>query len=137
MITAIDTSILIDVFRDDPTYGRQSASKLRSCMADGKLVACEVVWSELAAMFPVTGELESHMERLQIEFLGMTQGASRLAGLHWKSYLERGGKRTRVIADFLIAAHAQAQCDQLLTRDQGFHRDYFRELTVISPTTGT
>ena len=82
MITAIDTSILIDVFRDDPTYGRQSASKLRSCMADGKLVACEVVWSELAAMFPVTGELESHMERLQIEFLGMTQGASRLAGLH-------------------------------------------------------
>lgn len=44
------------------------------------------------------------------------------------------GPRSRVVADFLVGAHASVQADRLLTRDRGFHRAYFGELTILDPT---
>jgi hypothetical protein len=49
-------------------------------------------------------------------------------------YLQRGGKRGRVVPDFLIGSHAQIHADALLARDYGFFRDYFKGLTVIDPS---
>jgi hypothetical protein len=59
--------------------------------------------------------------------------AAELAATAWKEYRRRGGKRTRVIADFLIGAHATVQADRLLTRDRGFYGRYFSRLTVLAP----
>ena len=42
--------------------------------------------------------------------------------------------RERVVADFLVGAHAMLQCDALITRDAGFFRDFFKGLKVIQPT---
>ena len=42
-------------------------------------------------------------------------------------------RRERVVADFLIGAHALLQCDALITRDASFYRDYFKGLKVIVP----
>ena len=44
-----------------------------------------------------------------------------------------GGRRQRVVADFLIGAHAQLQAERLLTRDRGFYRAYFTGLCVLDP----
>ena len=50
-----------------------------------------------------------------------------------RRYRHRGGGRDRMVADFLIGAHALMQCSALITRDAGFFRDYFKGLKVIVP----
>ena len=52
MITAIDTNVLIDLFGADPIHGIHSKEAIRSCINQGSLVACEVVWAEVSAVFP-------------------------------------------------------------------------------------
>lgn len=134
MITAVDTSVMIDVFRNDPIFGTLSANALRRCIQQGQVVACDVVWAELAAVFPSRKAFDETMRLLPIDFLPMNHEAATLAGEMWRQYRSRGRNRTRIIPDFLIAAHAQQRCDRLLTRDRGFCREHFRKLRVIDPS---
>ncbi len=44
------------------------------------------------------------------------------------------GQRIRLIADFVVGAHALTQAERLLTRDRGFYRSYFGALALLDPT---
>ncbi|MGH2467728.1 MAG: hypothetical protein ACRDGL_08360, partial [Candidatus Limnocylindrales bacterium] len=52
----------------------------------------------------------------------------------WRAYRASGGARSRLVGDFLVGAHAQVLADRLLTRDRGFYRTYFRDLTILEPS---
>ena len=134
MITAVDTSVLLDVFTADPKFGAQSKEALRSCIASGGLVACEAVWAEVLSLFPTPDAGKQVMLRLGVEFSPLNLNAVLLASGAWKEYRKRGGRRERVAADFLIGAHASLSADQLLTRDRGFYRSYFSRLHVLDPS---
>ena len=41
MITAVDTSVLLDVFRCDPKFVTRSQEALRRTIREGALVACK------------------------------------------------------------------------------------------------
>lgn len=134
MITAVDTNVLADVFKPDPTFGPLSKAALSRCRTEGRLIGCEAVWAELAAFFPSSTTLQEAMDRLTVDFSPVELKAALLAGSAWKIHRSRGGKRDRLVADFLIGAHAFAQAERLLTRDRGFYRTYFSRLRILDPT---
>ena len=134
MITAVDTSVLLDVFTADPRFGPASASALRDCLDEGRLVVCDAVLAETATVFADAGSAWAALEKLRVAFSPMTLEASLKAATAWRSYRVRGGPRQRIAADFLIGAHAKDAADRLLTRDRGFYRTYFRGLKVVDPT---
>lgn len=135
MITAVDSSVLLDVFRADPVHAAPSGEALRQSRLEGALVACDIVWAEVLAWFK-DDDGASAMAMLRIDFDPMTVGASARAARAWARYRAGGGPRQRLVADFLIAAHATAQADRLLTRDRGLYRRYFDDLLIIEPAHG-
>jgi predicted nucleic acid-binding protein len=135
VITAVDTSVLLDVFAADPEFGPRSADALRQCLAEGGLVACDVVWAETGASFPDSSRAQAALARLRVDFSPLDASTSLAASESRRAYRQAGGARDRVISDFLIGAHAQVRANRLLTRDRGFYRSYFRELSVLDPST--
>lgn len=133
MITAVDSSVLLDVFTGESAFCARSQEALRSALAGGGLIVCEVVWAEVAASFPTATAMATAMATLTVDFSAGTEASAAAAGAAWKVYRRRGGPRHRVVADFLIAAHAEVTADRLLTRDRGFYRTYFPRLTIVEP----
>jgi predicted nucleic acid-binding protein len=134
VITAVDTSVLIDVLEPDPRFGPRSAEALRDAIQQGGLVACEVVWAEVGARFGSTEAAHNALTLLTVGFSALDEPAALVAGASWAEYRRRGGTRERVVPDFLIGAHARAHADRLLTRDRGFFRSYFEDLDVVDPS---
>ena len=134
MITAIDTNVLLDLFLADPTHGARSARAVRQALVEGRLTACEVVWAEVCTAFASAGEAEGALGRLGVRYDPLGRPAAARAGDLWRVYREAGGGRARIVADFLVGAHALEYADRLLTRDRGFFRGYFSGLEVVEPT---
>jgi predicted nucleic acid-binding protein len=136
VITAVDSSVLLDVFGADLTFGAASREAVRRCRREGGLVACEIVWAEVGAAFGSAADACDAMERLGVRFVPQNPDTAAGSGQLWRSYRRAGGSRQRVVPDFLIGVHAVAHADRLLSRDRGFFRDYFADLVVLDPTPG-
>lgn len=134
MITAVDTNVLLDIFGADAAFGSRSAAALRGCIAEGQVIACEVVWAETSTSFPNATAAKDALAKLRIDFSPLSVTGSLTTGQAWRAYRLAGGTRKRVIADFLIGAHALESADRLLTRDRGLYRRYFQELVIFDPS---
>lgn len=134
MVTAVDTSVLLDVLLNDPQHSGTSIAALRQAANEGSLVICEVTLAEIVPTLP-PGDAPQFLADWNLIFAPSSQASALLAGSMFRAYLQRGGKRGRVVPDFLIAAHAQHHANRLLARDRGYYRDYFSQLQVWDPTT--
>ncbi len=133
MITAVDTSVLLDLFTADPTFGARSRDALRRCRAEGSLIACEIVWAEVSGAFGGAAAAVNALDGLEIAFDAIDRDISLAAGRAWRAYRSGGGTRRRILPDFLVGAHAAARAERLLTRDRGFYRSSFASIPVLDP----
>jgi predicted nucleic acid-binding protein len=134
VITAVDTNVLLDVFAKDAEFATRSANALKRAIAEGSLVACDVVWAETGSWFADAQGAESAFSTLRVAYSPLDAATALTAGRSWQEYRKAGGPRERIVADFLIGAHATVQADRLLTRDRGFYQKYFTGLTILDPT---
>ena len=134
MITAVDTNVLLDIFGADAKFGETSADAVRQCLGEGALIACEAVWAETATAFQASERFKRAMGDLGVTFEPLNETAAVKAAEAWRRYRGHGGRRTRIVSDFLIGAHALIAADRLLTRDRGFYRRYFAGLKVLDPS---
>lgn len=139
---AVDTNILIDLLGDDPRADAAEAA-LRLALTSGPVVACEVVIAEVTAGLGHGGEVMDALEDMGLGYAAIDARAAVRAGEMQRKYTQRrleSGNTTpmpRAIPDFLVGAHALLQCEALITRDQGFYRDYFKGLRIIVPAAPT
>jgi len=134
MISSIDSSVILDVIVDDSSFAIASESVLQCAASEGQLVICECVIAEIRPAFENNQVFEEFLCDWQIEFIPSSLESAMLAGEHFHKYLRRGGKQGRIVADFLIGAHASIHTDRLIARDRGYLRDYFNDLVLINPS---
>jgi predicted nucleic acid-binding protein len=129
----VDSSVLIDALSDDPVHGPAAVRALEAERRRGRILVPPVAWAEVRALMTDPGRMAALLERADVHFDSDDRSIADLAGDLWGAYRRQGGTRTRVLPDFLIAAHALRRGGRLLTRDRGFDRQLFRSLTVVEP----
>jgi predicted nucleic acid-binding protein len=136
VISALDTSVILDVLAGDSRFADSSMQAIREVRSQGRLIACECVLAEVFPALRDEREVVEFMLDWQIHFVPLSQESALLAGKHFSAYLKRGGTQKRVLPDFLIGAHAKLHADRLVARDRGYLRDYFADLELIDPSKG-
>ena len=132
MITAIDSSVLWAIIKQAP--GHESwLETLLDAASEGPLIVCPIAFAELAPSTANEQGLVELLNRLSISYDPISPKAAHLAGLTFKCYRQAGGPRQHLVPDFMIAAHAETQADQLAAIDRGYVRRWFPNLRVLVP----
>jgi hypothetical protein len=128
-----DTSVLLDVLKNDPVWADRSQRALDVAAGSDQLAINDIVYAELSSRFSTLEELDETIAAMPVRHAAMPRGALFLAGKAFVRYREAGGRRTGVLSDFFIGAHAAVAGASLLTRDPRRVRSYFPTVTVLEP----
>jgi predicted nucleic acid-binding protein len=132
----VDTNILVDVWESDPEWSDWSVSQLRAQAQIHPLFINPVIYAELSVAFKSVESLDQAVEDLGIQVAALPRAALFLAGKAFVQYRRRGGRRTNVLSDFFIGAHAAVERCQILTRDIRRYETYFPSVKLIVPKPG-
>jgi predicted nucleic acid-binding protein len=135
--TAIDTNVIVALWHSDPALGLAAESALEAAFRRGSLTVAAPVFAELIAA-PGCSEsfVSSFLEENGIAVdWSLDEPIWRSAGRAFQAYAERRRKQRdhgtrRLLADFLIGAHAHIRGYRLLSLDQRLYRIAFPELKV-------
>jgi predicted nucleic acid-binding protein len=130
--TFIDSSVLLDVFTEDPRWGDWSEAQLTKAAQGGAIVLNAVVLAEIAPRFSRVESLRSALPSMAV-IEEIPSAAAFLAGHAHADYRRAGGTREAILPDFLIGAHAAVTGRPLLTRDPRRVATHIPGATLIVP----
>lgn len=133
MPTLVDSSVILDVFTEDPKWFEWSSRKLAEYAEKNTLIINPIIYAEVSIRFERIEELEEALPPEAFVREKLPWEAAFLAGKCFLLYKRRGGKKTSPLPDFYIGAHAAVRGYALLTRDAKRYRSYFPKLKLISP----
>jgi hypothetical protein len=129
----VDTNVLVDVLEDDPEWAEWSIAQLRAQAQVHELVINPVVYSELSLAFATVEALDAVIDEMRLRLAEIPRPALFLAGQAFLRYRRAGGRKSNVLSDFFIGAHAAVARCPLLTRDVQRYRAYFPTVDIIAP----
>ena len=137
MTTALDTNVIVALWDRDESLSSTAEAALEAAVKRGRAVISAPVFAELMA---APGRDEDFVESflrdtgIVVEW-DLDEPVWRLAARAFSAYAGRPRKQRepgprRVLADFLIGAHALSGGYRLLTLDDRFYRAAFPELAI-------
>ncbi|OLV15370.1 type II toxin-antitoxin system VapC family toxin [Deinococcus marmoris] len=139
MIHCIDTNVLSALLSAEPT-AQTIASTLNTLRAAGPLTIHGSVYAELlAAPGNTPGHLDAFLKRGQLGVDWATDEAVwQRTGRAHSAYARRrqksgGGRPRRILADFLIGAHALSLGATLVTLDDTHYQSAYPGLPLVVP----
>ncbi|MGC2373133.1 MAG: type II toxin-antitoxin system VapC family toxin [Solirubrobacteraceae bacterium] len=130
--TFIDSSVLLDVFTEDPRWGAWSEDQLTQAAQRGAILLNAVVLAEIAPRFSRVETLRSALPSMTV-IEEIPPAAAFLAGHAHANYRRAGGTREAILPDFLIGAHAAVTGRPLLTRDPRRVATHIPGASLIAP----
>lgn len=135
----VDTCVILDIFEDDPQFGRVSAMLLTNLLPEG-LVVCPVTVVELSAAF--SGDLTEQKRFLDqagiVYSYPWTTSDTEAAHKAWNIYVN-ARRRTktpkRPLPDLLIGGYAINRSG-LVTRNTSDFLPWFPRLKIHDPSLG-
>lgn len=136
MTIALDTNVLSALWNDNDALNRVAAKALEDKKQE-QMTICGVVYAELIG---APGRTEAFVDRfceeagIAVEW-ELKERVWRRAGVAFQEYAARrkkqiGAAPRRLLADFLIGAHALENGYKLLTLDEGLYKAAFPRLKL-------
>ena len=137
MTTAIDTNVIVALWDIDPVISGAAGESLDEAAQAGQVVVSPPVYCELMAAPHRSREFVNQFMQdtgLIVDW-DLPVNVWDLAADAFRAYAQkrRKGKEPgprRILADFLIGAHATCRANSLLTLDTGIYRSAFPELRI-------
>jgi len=138
MTTTLDTNVITALWNEDDALNRTAQGALDNIFGRERLVISGVVYAELlAAPRRSAAFVDQFCDQAGIDVeWELSERIFRMAGEVFRSYAarrrkERGTEPRRILADFLIGAHAAVNGYKLLTMDGGVSRVGFPGLVIV------
>lgn len=137
MTTAIDTNVIVALWANDAALSLAAETALEAAFRRGNLVVAAPVFAELIAAPGRTEEFVSSLlaENGVVIDWNLNESIWRSAGRAFQAYAERRRQQRdhgtrRLLADFVIGAHADVHGYPLLSLDERLYRAAFPTLRV-------
>ena len=129
----VDSSIILDVFENDPVWADWSEAALDTYSTRMPLFINPVIYGEVSIGFQRIEELEEALAGCGLRMLAIPREALFLAGKAYLKYRRRKGSKASPLPDFFIGAHAAVENLLLMTRDVKRIKTYFPTVKTVAP----
>lgn len=129
----VDSNVILDILTKDPAWYKWSASNLEKLAEEHMFIINPIIYAEVSIGFEKIEAVEAALPSNFFERHPITEEVAFLAGKAFVKYKKNLGKKTSLLSDFLIGAHAAVLGIPILTRDNRHYETYFPKVELITP----